>query len=153
MNTAIAAGNQEWSFFVANGDRFVISKGGSGLEEAALDDSGNLVIEGTLTTGSSTVYPDYVFESDYPLMSLDELSAFIAEHKHLPNVPSSEEVEGGRRINMTELQMKVLEKVEELTIYTLEQHEIIRSQEGKLRSQYDTIRLLQERLSALEQGL
>ena len=65
-------------------------------------------------------------------MSLDELQAFLAENGHLPNVPSAAEIEAAGFINMTELQLKILEKVEELTLYTLEQEQTIRSQETRI---------------------
>jgi hypothetical protein len=58
-------------------------------------------------------------------MSLDDLAAFIDENKHLPNVPSDAEVKATRAINVNEFQMRLLEKVEELTLYTLQQHETI----------------------------
>ncbi len=64
--------------------------------------------------------PDYVFESDYDLMPIGQLEKFIASEKHLPNVPKAAEIkENG--LNHTKFQMKLLEKVEELTLYTVQQ--------------------------------
>ncbi len=64
--------------------------------------------------------PDYVFESDYDLMPIGELEKFISSKKHLPNVPKAKEIrENG--LNHTEFQMKLLEKIEELTLYTVQQ--------------------------------
>jgi hypothetical protein len=133
-NTAIASGNQEWSFYVANGDRFVISKGGTGLEELRVDNTGNLTVEGNITAlsvGSSI--PDYVFELDYPLMQLNLLAEFVKKEKHLPNIPPASEIQKVG-LNMTQMQIKLLEKVEELTLYTLEQHQAIQKLEARLKT-------------------
>ncbi len=63
--------------------------------------------------------PDYVFEEDYALMSIKETEAFINEHKHLPEIPSAQEAkENG--VNMGEMQAKLLQKIEELTLYMIE---------------------------------
>lgn len=63
---------------------------------------------------------DHVFEKDYKLMSLSELEQFIKTNKHLPEIPSEKEVkENG--INLGEMQGKLLLKIEELTLYIIEQ--------------------------------
>jgi len=72
--------------------------------------------------GSTLNVPDYVFEDEYPLMPLDDLAAYVAEHKHLPGVASADEVNSGG-LDLAGSQLSVLEKVEELTLYTLQQHE------------------------------
>ncbi len=72
--------------------------------------------------------PDYVFESDYDLMPIQELEKFIASERHLPNVPKATEIrENG--LNHTEFQMKLLEKIEELTLYTVQQEKRIKELE------------------------
>ncbi len=64
-------------------------------------------------------FPDYVFEKEYSLMPLNELKKYIETHKHLPNIPSQSEVmQNG--IEMADLNVKLLEKIEELTLYILE---------------------------------
>ena len=67
------------------------------------------------------VIPDYVFKDDYDLMPLTELRKFIDQNHHLPNIKSAAEYEAYGRIPLKELNLKLLEKVEELTLYTLEQ--------------------------------
>ena len=76
----------------------------------------------------SSVYnwPDYVFEKDYHLRSLGELSSFINENKHLPDMPSAQEMEESS-INVAEMNMSLLKKVEELTLYILDLQEQINS--------------------------
>lgn len=128
---------------------FEISKGGTGNIEMALDAGGNLFIEGQLTTGMS-VYPDYVFEEGYDLMSLDELESFIEANGHLPNIRAEDEVEHGKRVNLSELSRGLLEKVEELTLYTLEQHRTDQELRQTIDVQSRLIQELQARLTALE---
>lgn len=63
--------------------------------------------------------PDYVFYEDYDLKSLEEVQRYILEHGHLPNIPSAQEMED-QGIQLGEMNMKLLEKVEELTLYIIE---------------------------------
>lgn len=71
-------------------------------------------------------YPDYVFEKDYKLPTINELDLFIKKYHHLPNVPSLAEVEANnKQIDIGEMQVKLLEKVEELTLYIIAQQKQI----------------------------
>lgn len=65
-----------------------------------------------------TNFPDYVFNKDYNLMPLDELERYIAKNKHLPNIPSAEEV-AKNGLSVGEMQVKQMEKIEELTLYII----------------------------------
>lgn len=68
---------------------------------------------------SSTDWSDYVFEKDYKLPSLTEVEKFVIKNKHLPNVPSAQEVvENG--IDVAKMDAKLLEKIEELTLYIIQ---------------------------------
>ena len=74
---------------------------------------------------------DYVFGKNYGLMPLNELKAYISENQHLPDVPSEKEVmENG--IELSEMQGILLKKIEELTLYTLKQQEIIESLQSRI---------------------
>lgn len=78
-------------------------------------------------------YPDYVFEKNYSLMPLNKLASYINANKHLPNVPSLAEVEANnKQIDIGEMQVKLLEKVEELTLYILQQQKEIDALNAKL---------------------
>ncbi|MDQ3051683.1 MAG: hypothetical protein M3Q95_12410 [Bacteroidota bacterium] len=66
-----------------------------------------------------TNWPDYVFADDYKLMPLEELKSHIDKNKHLPGLPSAEAVAAEGGYNVGELQVKLLEKVEELTLYII----------------------------------
>jgi hypothetical protein len=67
----------------------------------------------------TSAWPDYVFEENYRKPGLEELRTFIAENKHLPNIPSASEVEK-KGIEVGDMQRRLTEKVEELTLYILE---------------------------------
>jgi len=64
--------------------------------------------------------PDYVFDSAQALRPLEEVELFVKEHGHLPEVPSASEMED-RGINIAELNLILLKKVEELTLYVIQQ--------------------------------
>ncbi|QLE02041.1 hypothetical protein HX109_10925 [Galbibacter sp. BG1] len=64
--------------------------------------------------------PDYVFQADYELKSLKEVEEYIRDNGHLPNVPSANEMEE-EGVHLKEMNLKLLEKVEELTLYAIEQ--------------------------------
>jgi hypothetical protein len=68
---------------------------------------------------SLNTFPDYVFEHDYPLLSIDALRQYINRNNHLPNIPSACEVEENG-IGLGELGIRQLEKIEELTLYILQ---------------------------------
>ncbi|QIK60183.1 hypothetical protein G7050_10215 [Dysgonomonas sp. HDW5A] len=68
----------------------------------------------------ATKWSDFVFDKEYKLLPLEDVKAHIEEHKHLPDVPSEKQVlEEG--INVAEMQAKLLQKIEELTLYVIQQ--------------------------------
>jgi len=78
-------------------------------------------------------WPDYVFESDYKLPSLTEVAAYIHINKHLPEMPSANEVEeNGTKLG--EMNMLLLKKVEELTLYIIDQNKKIDEQMKEIES-------------------
>nr|WP_320120081.1 hypothetical protein [uncultured Marinifilum sp.] len=69
----------------------------------------------------ATGWPDYVFKPNYSLMSLKDLETYINQNGHLPNIPSEQEVEE-KGISLADMDAKLLRKIEELTLYILEQN-------------------------------
>ena len=63
--------------------------------------------------------PDYVFEKNYNLLTLAEVENYISQNKHLPEVPAAKEMETNG-VNLGEMNMLLLKKVEELTLYMIE---------------------------------
>ena len=67
---------------------------------------------------------DYVFKSDYNLMPLNDVEKYVKTNSHLPEIPSAEEITKNG-FKMGEMQNKLLQKVEELTLYVIEQQKEI----------------------------
>ena len=78
-------------------------------------------------------WPDYVFEQDYKILGLNELDAYISENHHLPDVPSAKEAEANG-IALGETNKLLLKKVEELTLYLIEQNKKITAQNLKIEA-------------------
>ncbi|ELR68767.1 hypothetical protein C900_05863 [Fulvivirga imtechensis AK7] len=68
---------------------------------------------------SVSPWPDYVFKEGYKLTPLEELEIHLKKNKHLPGIPTAKEVEENG-VNLGEMNAKLLEKVEELTLYLIE---------------------------------
>jgi len=75
-------------------------------------------------------FPDYVFEEDYKLMTLNELRSYIHSEKHLPNMPTAAEIEENGA-DMGEINRILVEKVEELTLYILDLEERLSELENR----------------------
>ena len=74
-------------------------------------------------------WADYVFNNDYKLLKINELDNFIKLNKHLPEVPSTEEaIKNG--IELKEMNILLLKKIEELTLYIIEQNKRIEKLEN-----------------------
>ena len=82
----------------------------------------------------ATPFPDYVFDETYELKPLDEVEAYIKEHKHLPNMPKATEVEANA-MNVGEIELKLVEKVEELTLHLIQQQKEIKELKEQLANQ------------------
>ena len=98
----------------------------------------NLYVKGGILTEEmrvslSSTWADYVFANDYDLKPLSEVEAFIAENKHLPNVPSAAQVKE-EGINVAEMARIQQEKIEELTLYIIAQNKRIEALEAKMVS-------------------
>jgi len=120
----------------------VIGFANGGTESMRIESTGKVVIGGSTMTNlpgsyklyvkggilteqvrvavyNSSNWADYVFDPDYKLMRLDSLKEYVKINKHLPNIPSADQVvsEG---IDVVEMNSKLLEKIEELTLYVIE---------------------------------
>ncbi|SFT97162.1 hypothetical protein SAMN04489724_3066 [Algoriphagus locisalis] len=114
--------------------KFVTNESGPYIERMRISKNGNIGIGTVSPTEKLSVngkikaheinittsdWADYVFKTNYELMPLSEVEAFINKNGHLPNVPKEKEVlEHG--VNLLEMNKKLLEKVEELTLYVIE---------------------------------
>ena len=81
---------------------------------------------------TANFWPDYVFANNYTLMSLNQIEKHIQENKHLPGLPSAKEVESNG-VDMGEMQKKLVEKIEELTLHMINQEKRIKAQEQEMQ--------------------
>ncbi|RXG11378.1 hypothetical protein DSM03_11715 [Leeuwenhoekiella aestuarii] len=77
--------------------------------------------------------PDYVFEKEYDLRGLDELETYIEANKHLPEIPSANDFKD-KGILVGDMNMLLLKKVEELTLYIISQHKEIQQLKREVRN-------------------
>lgn len=92
-----------------------------------------------------TGWSDFVFENGYKLPTLKDVEKHIKEKGHLKDIPSAKEVEKNG-IFLGEMDSKLLQKIEELTLYTIQQEKEIKS----LKSMNSKLLELQKRLEKLE---
>jgi hypothetical protein len=92
---------------------------------------------------------DFVFAPEFKLMSLSEVEAYVKKHSHLPGVPSAIEIENNG-LEMGEMENILMQKVEQLTLYAIEQDKTIAAQKKKDADQQAQIDQLLKRLEKLE---
>jgi hypothetical protein len=85
------------------------------------------------TNGWSITAPDYVFEKNYRLMPLSEVDKYISKHKHLPEIPSAREIEKKGSVDLVQMNLMLLKKVEELTLHSINQQKEIDELKAKVR--------------------
>ena len=79
-------------------------------------------------------WPDYVFSDDYKLMPIEELEKSIRANRHLPNIPSAAAVTAANGIELGEMNRKLVEKVEELSLYIIQLKKENNGMEARLRA-------------------
>jgi len=131
-NYAIGPGNTTDGSFTPS---FVITPGGYvGIGTTSPDKS--LTVNGTIHAKEVLVdyaipFPDYVFDKHYTLRTLYDVDAFIKDKGHLPDIPSADDVEG-KSINVADLQIRLLQKIEELTLYAVDQQKRLDEQQARI---------------------
>lgn len=81
------------------------------------------VVATEVTIDLQSDWPDYVFGDDYKLLSVQQQHDFIKENGHLHNMPRAFEIEDQGGITIGVMNLKLIEKIEELTLYILQQQE------------------------------
>jgi len=130
MRIGTLAGNNNGRFVVrTNGlDRLWVDSVGyvtiGGKIGPTLNGPYKLAVKGKIAASDFNVvasgsWPDYVFSPSYKLRSLEETEAYINQHKHLPNIPAAEVVEK-EGFALGDMQKRMMEKIEELTLYLIE---------------------------------
>lgn len=141
INLYSAGANNYFGFGVSTGSldyfsqaqhRFFVGYNGSpGTEVLTLKANGNAALQGKFEAKeikvTLTPTADFVFEEDYNLPKLEEVEKHIKEKKHLPEIASAKQMEK-EGVNVGEFQIKLLQKIEELTLYTIEQNKQLKKQ-------------------------
>ena len=133
--------------FLANGERMRITATGTvGIGTTTPNSSYKLDVAGPIAATdiyvTNNALPDYVFDAGYKNAPLSEVAAYIEQNHHLPGMPSAAEVERNR-LSVADMQNKLLQKVEELTLHMIAADE----RNNKLEQEN---RQLQDRLVRLE---
>jgi hypothetical protein len=126
----------------ANGNLYYRNASSLALNETMNSDlavNGRVSAQQMLITQTGR-WPDYVFSKQYKLPSLTEVEDFINQNSHLPGVPSAAEVEK-KGIDVGNNQAAMLKKIEELTLYIIDQDKTIKKQNDQIS---DLLSLKQE---------
>ena len=105
-------------------------------------------VEVTVNAGA-----DFVFDKNYPIKNIEEVENFVKENKHLPEIPSAKEMEENG-IELGEMNIKLLQKIEELTLYLIEQNKRlnkIEAENKELKEQNKTLKIQQEEIKQLKE--
>lgn len=143
-------------YFTNYGDSEVLSslfiKRGGNVGIGFTNPQNKLDVNGTIHSKKVKVdmngWSDFVFKKEYELPTLEEVEKHINENGHLKDIPSEEEVlKDG--INLGEMNSKLLQKIEELTLYSIEQNKEIKD----LKKENEVLKELTERISKVEELL
>ncbi|WP_440068337.1 hypothetical protein [Tenacibaculum discolor] len=133
-----AQSTKDLSLFANGTEKMIIKTNGNVGVGTTTTGPHKLAVEGSIGAREIKVegsgWSDFVFENTYNLPSLQEVEAYIKAKGHLKDIPSAKEVEKNG-FYLGEMDAKLLQKIEELTLYTIEQ-------EKKLQSQDEEIELL-----------
>ncbi|MFW6327943.1 MAG: cell division protein ZapB [Bacteroidota bacterium] len=125
--TGIGAANDEDLLWVHNNGNVRIGKYSENAPEYKLDVAGTIRATEIKVEAQTA---DFVFEDDYSLRDLDQVESFINENKHLPDIPSAQEMEASG-VNLAEMNKLLLMKVEELTLYAIEKEKKVEELQEK----------------------
>lgn len=92
--------------------------------DSKLTVAGNIHVQEVKVTINAGVVPDYVFANDYKLKSLQEVENYIKQNDHLPEIPSATEIEKNG-LMLAQMNLSLLKKMEEMTLYMIEQNKQI----------------------------
>ena len=150
MVTVIDPFSTPWS---VSGENVYRLDGNVGIGDGSPDQK--LVVDGKIR--AEEVYvpmtpADYVFEADYDLMPLEDVARHIRDRGHLPGVASGAEMKANG-IGISRMQTLVLEKIEELSLHVIGQHEQLSAQGHWMDSQQRRLKMQNEQLRQLEHSL
>lgn len=138
LETNSAGSDNKLYMNTASKGNIIMATGGGNVGIGTVNTGTNkLAVEGTIAARRIKVtqnnpWPDYVFGEDYTLTPLYETEKYVKEYRHLPNMPSAKEVaENG--IDLGEMNRKLLEKMEEMTLHMIRMQKKIDELESKMQ--------------------
>jgi hypothetical protein len=141
--TVNAATTATWN---KNGNYAYYSLGNVGIGTA--NPSQPLTVKGKILATEvevvSSIASDFVFETEYKLMPLTELELFLKQNKHLPGIPSASEFKSQGQ-NLGQMDDLLLRKIEELTLYIINQNGLIEKQNKEINDLNKEVRLLKKK--------
>ncbi|WP_212004765.1 hypothetical protein [Chitinophaga sp. HK235] len=141
----------DFAIWSGNAEQMRITKEGNVGIGTVLPQS-KLAVKGTITSTRVKVtqdnWADFVFDPGYQLPSLTHIEKFIQENKRLPEIPSAAEVKE-HGLDVGDNQAKLLQKIEELTLYLIEQSKQLQAQQNLLQSQDKKLKELELRLNTV----
>jgi hypothetical protein len=175
-----------WTPFWISGANNLMKIGGNGSTEPSkgainIDNNGNVGVNTTNTSSynfsvngtvvcdgltvknfsgnhpRATPWADYVFDKHYQLPSIESVATYIRNNNHLPGIPSAAEI-GKKGLDLAAMQGKLLEKIEQLTLYTIDlqrEADQLRAENqrlsGILMNQEKRFAIIQQQIDALKQ--
>lgn len=139
-NFALIVAGSTYTTTDASGNSITVEHGGG-------------IVSRDLGIGSSDLYtnlPDYVFEENYKITSLQEVEAFVRENKHLPGVIGKQELSEQGYFLVDRMLLAQLKNLEELFLHTIAQEKQIKAQEEENKKLKALAEALEKRLQALE---
>lgn len=114
----------------------MVSPAGVAKQILILRPNGNAALQGKFEASevkvTTTPTADFVFDDDYQLPLLEVVEKHIKQKKHLPEIASAKEMEN-EGVNIGEFQIKLLQKIEELTLYAIEQNKLLKDQAERIK--------------------
>ncbi len=124
---------------------------GTETPKAKLSVNGN-ILANEIKIKTDISVPDYVFESDYELKGLDFIANYVKSNKHLPEIPSAKEIERDG-LDVASMNLLLLKKIEELTLYAIKQEGEIKNQNVKSQQQNDLIAQQRKAIELMDQRI
>ena len=137
--TTVTSGSLIFSSIEQDGNIRALSSGniGIGTDLSSNPNNYKFAVNGTIGAKevkveiNSSTWSDFVFNDDYNLKSIKEIETFIKTNRHLPDIPTANEVENNG-VNLGEMDAKLLQKIEELTLYIIEQNKKIEDLQSQI---------------------
>lgn len=128
--------NQTYMVFQPNGNVGI----GTTNPQAKLAVDGN-ILANEIKIKTDIAVPDYVFEKNYDLKSLEEIENFISANKHLPEIPSAKQIHA-EGLDVAEMNLLLLKKIEEITLQLIQLNNKVKKQAKQIDVQASEIKVL-----------